>query len=306
MSIPALTTLDPDGANRLQGMSAMNQLVDDSGRFDRLQSAFQKQLKSLANEFYKTYHQPLVLTDTLRTDAEQAQAHRAKPYLALPAGHPNAMHPRGLAVDTDIHQSKMLTPEMLAHNGLHRPALSKGETWHLEPVSTKRGGASSSDWAENEPSFSPVPAQFQPGSKRVLSSRLTQRASEFKAQCQRPDASSPLKRRSLNGQGAPADQAKLRKTAIEVESVFLEQLLGQMRSSMVDPINPTRKQFRGYLSMADQHLARSLAAGGGIGMASRIIKDLAKLDAHPHTEKPHEGNTPAPDKTGTPPGTKPV
>jgi Rod binding domain-containing protein len=262
-------------------MGFVSPLVDQSGRFDRLQSAFQKQLKGLANEFYKTYHQPLVLTDTVRTDAEQAQAHREKPFLALPAGHPNAMHPKGLAVDADVTESRLITSEMLAHNGLHWPALSKGETWHIEPVST-RAGASDESTASAEPL-----SKFQPLSRRGSSARLVQGVAEFREQSQRPEAASSLVQQGASGQGASADRRRLQQTAVEVESVFLEQLLEQMRSSMVDPVNPTHKQLRGYLSMADQHLAHSLAAGGGIGLASRIIKDLAKLrDSPPHGETP--------------------
>ena len=105
MSMSNITTLNPEGSNRPQGMSPINQLVDKSGRFTRLQRAFQNQLKALAQEFYKIYHEPLVLSDTLRTNAEQAQAHLAKPTLALPAGHPNAMHPKGLAVVVDQGQA---------------------------------------------------------------------------------------------------------------------------------------------------------------------------------------------------------
>ena len=90
-----------------------------------------------------------------------------------------------------------------------------------------------------------------------------------------------------------------------MESVFLEQLLGQMRKSMVDPISKKSDQLRGYLSMADQHLAKSLAAGGGIGLASRIMKDLASLKTQPHTEKGHEEN-PTPGKPGAPAGGCPV
>ena len=117
MSMSNLTTMNADAANRPGGLGPANPLVDTTGRFNRLQQAFQGQLKGLANEFYKMYHKALVLTDTVRTDAEQAQAHRAKPRLALPAGSPYAMHPKGLAVDTDVGESKMITPEMLAHHG---------------------------------------------------------------------------------------------------------------------------------------------------------------------------------------------
>jgi Rod binding domain-containing protein len=107
-------------------------------------------------------------------------------------------------------------------------------------------------------------------------------------------------------QGASAGHPRLQQAAVEVEAVFLEQLVGQMRSTLVDPVTPSRQKFRGYLSMADQQLARSLAAGGGIGLASKIIRNLASLDSHPKTENRHEGHTPAPGKPGAPAGTQPV
>ncbi len=299
MSISTMSTFNPDGANRSGGLNPANQIVDRSGRFDRLQPAFKNQLKALASEFFKAYHKPLVLTDTVRTDAEQARAHAEKPNLALPAGHPNAMHPKGLAVDLEIGESKMLTPEMLAHNGLHRPALYKGETWHVEPVSTLDDD---SDSDSDSPSFS----RFQPMPRSVSSSRLLQRAADFKQQSRRPETTSPPRTQASTRQKETPDRVRLQQTAVEVESVFLEQILGKMRSTMVDPINPSRKQLKGYLSMADQQLARSLAAGGGIGLASRIIKDLASLNPHPHMEKRHEGNPPDPGRNGAPAGNQAV
>jgi Rod binding domain-containing protein len=296
MSMSNLNTMNTDAANRPGGAGPANPLVDTSGRFNRLQQAFQGQLKGLANDFYKMYHKALVLTDTFRTDAEQAQAHRAKPRLALPAGSPYAMHPKGLAVDVDVGESKMITPEMLVHNGLHRPALSKGETWHIEPVST------ASNYRGHHDSSSSENLATSPARSRGLSgSRVIQGVAEFRAQCKRPDAKS---HQSSGVAGAPADQ-RLQQTAVEMESVFLEQLLGQMRKSMVDPINQKSEQLRGYLSMADQNLDKSLAAGGGIGLAARIIKDLASLKTQPHTEKDHEEN-PNPGKPGAPTGNSPV
>lgn len=290
---------NPDGARRSGGLNPADQLVDRSGRFDKLQPAFKNQLKALAREFYKTYHQPLVLTDTVRTDAEQARAHLEKPFLALPAGHPNAMHPKGLAVDVDIGESKMITPEMLTHYGLHRPALSKGETWHLEPVNKSAGGSGSA-------SDSSSSSRFQPTSRSGSSSRLLQGVADFRQQSRWPEARSHLGTQAPGGQQGTPERRRLQQTAVEVESVFLEQLFGKMRSTMVDAINPNRKQLKGYLGMADQQLARSLAAGGGIGLASKIVKDLASLDPHPHTEKRHEENAPAPGRNGAPAGTRPV
>jgi Rod binding domain-containing protein len=284
-----MTPLTSGGSNPHQNKSTGDLIVDQSGRFNRLQGAFQNQLKSLAKDFYQKFHSPLVLTDTVRTNEEQAQAHRAKPSLALPAGHPNAMHPRGLAVDVDFGQSRKLTPEMLAHNGLHRPALSKGETWHLEPVSTKQhyrsrfqACSASDDESENS---------LAQGNQNLR-------------QYQQPESLGPLQKQGLTERGTPNDSIRRLHAAMEIESIFLEQLMGQMRRSMVDTANATPQKLRGYLSIADQQFARALAAGGGLGLAEKIVENLASLESHPKTENHHEGKTPVPDKTGPPTGDK--
>ena len=283
-----MTPLTSGGSNLPQSKSTGNLIVDKSGRFNRLQSAFQNRLKGLANDFYKAYHTPLVLTDTLRTNQEQAQAHREKPFLALPAGHPNAMHPKGLAVDVDQGQSRMITPEMLARNGLHLPALSKGETWHVEPITRSTRDSNSS-------------LRFVSASDAdSLNSQPQGRLRQY----QQPESLSPLQQQGLTERGTPTDSIRRLQAAMEIESIFLEQLLGQMRRSMVDPVSSNHQKLRGYLSMADQQLARSLAAGGGLGLAERIIENLASLDSHPKTENKHEGNTPVPGKTGAPSGDK--
>jgi Rod binding domain-containing protein len=91
---------------------------------------------------------------------------------------------------------------------------------------------------------------------------------------------------------------------MKIESIFLEQLMGQMRRSMVDTASATPQKLRGYLSMADQQLACALAAGGGLGLAERIVENLASLESHPKTENHHDGKTPVPEKTGPPAGDK--
>ncbi len=286
-----MTPLTSGGSNLPQNKSTGDLIVDESGRFNRLQRAFQNQLKSLAKEFYQKFHSPLVLTDTVRTNEEQAQAHRAKPSLALPAGHPNAMHPRGLAVDVDFGQSKKITPEMLAHNGLHRPALSKGETWHIEPVSTKQHYRS--------------PSRFLACSASDDDSVNNQAQGNSKLrQYQQPESLGPLQKQGITERGTPNDSIRRLRAAMEIESIFVEQLMGQMRRSMVDTVGANPQKLRGYLSIADQQLARALAAGGGLGLAARIVENLASLESHPKTENHHEGQTPAPEKTGPPTGDK--
>jgi Rod binding domain-containing protein len=280
-----MTPLTSGGSNLPQSKSTGDLIVDQSGRFNRLQRAFQNQLKGLANEFYKTYHSPLVFTDTMRTYQEQAQAHREKPTLALSADNPHAMHPKGLAVDVDQGQSRMITPEMLAHNGLHRPALSKGETWHVEPNSTKHSGSSS---------------RFVSCSTSDDDSLGTSRLKQY----QQPESLGPLQQQGITERGTPNDSIRRLHAAVEIESIFLEQLMSQMRRSMVDTASSNPQKLRGYLSMADQQLARSLAAGGGLGLAERILENLASLDSHPKTENHHEGKTPVPGKPGASTGDK--
>lgn len=108
-------------------------LIDKSGRFDKLNPSFQNQIMGLANDFYAQFKTPLIITDTYRTQSEQALAHMRKPTLAVSAG-PNARHPMGLAIDIDQNQAKMIDPQLLANYGLGLPAINKGETWHIEPV----------------------------------------------------------------------------------------------------------------------------------------------------------------------------
>jgi Rod binding domain-containing protein len=263
-----------------------------------LQPSFQKQLKKLANDFYKKHQTPLILTDTVRTKAEQAQAHLEKPNLALPADHPNAMHPRGLAVDVNLNQAGKITSEMLDKHGLHLPALSKGENWHIEPKFRSSGGSSS---------FSQRPLSGSKTQLRAHSDLLsgsTQRSSELKPAIQLSEPLSLLKQPGLT-EGGATDDRRLQ-AALEVEAIFLGQILEQMRRAMVDPLTPTSKKPRGYLSLADQHLARSLAAGGGLGLAAKILQELAPLESHAQKENRHEGNLPVPGQTDSPGGDHPV
>jgi len=285
-----MTSLTSGGSKLPQNTGTTNLIDDRSGRFNRLQRAFQNQLKSLAKDFYKKYHSPLVLTDTVRTHEEQAQAHRAKPTLALSADNAHAMHPKGLAVDVDFGQSKKITQEMLDHNGLHRPALSKGETWHIEPISTRNYRPSSRFLYCSASDADSLNNQAQGNSKL--------------RQYQQPESLGPLQQQGVTERGTPNDSVRRLHAAMEIESIFLEQLLGQMRRSMVDTASASPQKLRGYLSMADQQLARALAAGGGLGLAEKIVENLASIDSHSKTENHHEGNSPVPEKTGAPAGDK--
>jgi Rod binding domain-containing protein len=276
-----MTPLTSGGSKLPQNVNTANLIDDQSGRFNRLQQAFQNQLKGLANEFYKKYHTHLVLTDTVRTYPEQARAHREKPTLALSANNPHAMHPKGLAVDVDCGQSRKITPEMLADNNLYRPALSKGETWHIEPVATKQYHRSSSRFLACS------------ASDDDSENNQTQGLNKY----QQPKSSGALEQ-GVGERGTPNDSIRRLHAAMEIESIFLEQLMGQMRRSMVDTVGASPQKLKGYLSMADQQFARALAAGGGLGLAEKIMENLASLETHPKTENHHEGKTPVPENTG--------
>jgi len=272
-------------------MSPANTLVDQSGRFNQLLPAFQKQLKELAKDFYEVYQTPLILTDTYRTKAEQAQVHVEKPDLALPANHPNAMHPRGLAVDVDQNQAGKITQEMLDENGLHLPALSKGETWHIEPKFQSFAGSG--------PSF---PRSLS-GSKIQLMKSLAQRTSQLKQQTQLSEPLSLLQQYGLS-EGKATDEHRRLQAAMEVEAIFLGQLLEIMQRSMVDSVGSSPKSLKGYLGIANQQLARTLAAGGGLGLASKILQDLAPSESPSQKENHHAGNLLKPGGTD-PPGADP-
>jgi Rod binding domain-containing protein len=74
--------------------------------------------------------------------------------------------------------------------------------------------------------------------------------------------------------------------------------LQQQRRAMVEPLSPSQKKLQGYLGIADQQLARSLAAGGGLGLAQKILQDLASLDSQPSTENRHAQAPAASGKNG--------
>ena len=98
----------------------------------------------------------------------------------------------------------------------------------------------------------------------------------------------PLGQPGLARRGAGHETRLLTQAALEVEAIFLGQLLEQMRRAMVQPLSPSPQEFRGYQTIADQQLARTLAAGGGLGLARRLLEDLAPREPHPQQENDHE------------------
>ncbi len=61
----------------------------------------------------------------------------------------------------------------------------------------------------------------------------------------------------------------------EVESLFLAQLLGQMRRTLLSGLKTSAAEAERYAALADQEVARTLAAGGGIGLAQRLCAHLS-------------------------------
>ena len=90
-----------------------------------------------------------------------------------------------------------------------------------------------------------------------------------------PAGLGPLNGLNLKNRGR-VDRRVLAQAAVEAETHFLTQLLENLRKSMVRSLtSPQSQQMQGYQSLADQHLARALVLGGGLGLARRIFSDLA-------------------------------
>ncbi|HYE91919.1 MAG TPA: rod-binding protein [Terriglobales bacterium] len=76
---------------------------------------------------------------------------------------------------------------------------------------------------------------------------------------------------------APADVRRLRATAHEIESMFLQQMLKTMRQAtpgLQGPLSGTGQRV--YQEMMDEQLARSMAKGGGIGLADMLVRDVLR------------------------------
>ena len=117
----------------------------------------------------------------------------------------------------------------------------------------------------------------------------------------------------------PAEERKLRQTAHEVESIFMTHMLKTMRqaSGMMGAALTGTGQ-RVYREMMDEHLGRSLAKGGGLGLADMLVRDVLRRQT---AEGPDSlrtrsvggsgGPSRAPhvtqdEKPSTPPGDRPI
>lgn len=88
-----------------------------------------------------------------------------------------------------------------------------------------------------------------------------------------PGGLSPLQGLSLKGR--VPDRRFLAQAAVEAETQFLGQLLENLRKSLVQSLGSRPLGLQGYQSLADQHLARALTLGGGLGLARKLYADLA-------------------------------
>lgn len=77
--------------------------------------------------------------------------------------------------------------------------------------------------------------------------------------------------------GADMEDAKLRKACEELETVFVEYLIREMRKAV-----PKDRLFGGgrgeeiFQSMFDQEIAKKISAGGGIGLGSILYEELSR------------------------------
>ena len=73
------------------------------------------------------------------------------------------------------------------------------------------------------------------------------------------------------------DLGRAKRAASELEAVFIQQLLHAMRQASRPASGERASQSRTiYQDMMDEHLGRTLAQGGGIGLRDLIVRDLAR------------------------------
>ncbi|GEM_PF-2054799 len=94
---------------------------------------------------------------------------------------------------------------------------------------------------------------------------------------QKPDAR-PLKGKALQGPAQPGDEAaQLRKAARDFESVFMAQVLKQMRETVHKEEmfhgGPGEDLFEGLL---DEEISRRMAGQGSLGVGELLYRDLSR------------------------------
>lgn len=81
---------------------------------------------------------------------------------------------------------------------------------------------------------------------------------------------------SVQTSAAPAkDQAKLKQTCQDFESVFLNYMLSKMRETVPkDDLTGSGNGEQIYRGMMDEELSKQIAASGGVGIASMLYQQL--------------------------------
>lgn len=132
-------------------------------RREKVNSAVLDKFYNLALEYYQQTGEPLRVTDSFRTYEEQADLKRRKPYLAAAPGY--SRHETGEALDIDQNQIAKYGVDnwkgLLSKHGFTLPALSKGETWHIE-LPRQRGIIQQAARIVGFPSEAEAATQFNP------------------------------------------------------------------------------------------------------------------------------------------------
>ncbi|MEJ5329298.1 MAG: hypothetical protein WHT07_04015 [Desulfobaccales bacterium] len=89
----------------------------------------------------------------------------------------------------------------------------------------------------------------------------------------------------------------------EVEELFLTQLLGALRRTLLNGLKKSDTQREKYQALADQEVAKALAASGGLGLGRLLYQHLAgERLSRPERESHGERESESPrDSRGTGP-----
>lgn len=99
------------------------------GVYGPVKSSFER----MASEYYSKTGKNLLVTSGFRTHQEQIALKRRKPNFAATPG--TSPHEFGYAIDVNSPNANALDKMgLLSKYGFTRPAIKKGEPWHLEPV----------------------------------------------------------------------------------------------------------------------------------------------------------------------------
>lgn len=86
----------------------------------------------------------------------------------------------------------------------------------------------------------------------------------------------------------PAQEKRLLAQAtVELEALFLNHLLKELRRTLVETIAPNTGSGKGYQALADEHFTRALASCGGLGLAQKLLEQLAPKYVDQIREKHH-------------------